>query len=237
MHEDKKEKITYRSLEPGMSEALVKCIRNVYGDSYPLSEFYNPDAVESLLKQKLLFSEVAIDKNGDIVATLSTQLKNLPARSVYIPEAYRDQIDGIYKQIKCDRKTLTAGKDKLPHNSTYKTSLNVKTAVISMHLERAGADLMEVLGLLDTAASKDACEVQYIDLPLDNPGCGLAVEMARDNGFLYGGLILERSGSDRLRLQKLDSSTFLPEDIKISSEEALSFLNHCLTEMGGRQFK
>ena len=72
MQKDKKKKIIYRSLEPGMTGALVKCIRSVYADTYPLLEFYNPDDIERLLSQKLLYSEVAINEDGDIVANLST---------------------------------------------------------------------------------------------------------------------------------------------------------------------
>lgn len=330
MKEAKKEEIVYRSLEPGMSEALVKCIRSVYGDSYPLTEFYDPDCIESLIKQKLLYSEVAINQDGEIIANLSTQLekvgdrtadasagmvaapfrgygtilqlgmrmvsvyeelglcgvqlysitlhtitqkliadgggiltgvlpahfpkgttadgfkgasgrvgvvsfymplKKLPSRSVYVPLEYKEQICNIYKQVKCDREVLRPSKDKLATDSIYEITSYNQTGVIHMRLDRVGSDTGNVLNFLDATAFENASEVDYLDIPLNDSACGFAVDLARAKGFVYGNLILERGNTDRLRLQKLDNSTFLPENMQLTSEAAKSFLNLILKEI------
>jgi hypothetical protein len=330
MSKDQKEKIVYQSLKPGMSEALARFIKSVYGDTYPIKGFYNPEFIENLLAQKILYSIVAIDEDGQIVGNISTQLekegdltadttagmvatgfrglgiigqlglrmayvyeklglcgvqlyaitlhtitqkqisdgggivtgilpahfqkgtvadgfskargrvgvvsyyfplKNMPSRSVYIPQAYKNRIYNIYKRTKCDREFLSPRKDNLLTHSIHEISINDRTDVISLRLIRAGNDMGEVLDTLTDTAFENSYDVQYIDISLSDPGCGFAVDHAKRKDFLYGCLILEREGSDRLRLQKLNRSTFILEDLHLSSKEAKSFLNLILHEM------
>lgn len=77
----------------------------------------------------------------------------------------------------------------------------------------------------------ESMEVSYIDLPLDNPNIDLAVEISRKQGFFFGGLLVERCGCDRLRLQKVQPELFDPAGLSIASERGGELLKFILGDM------
>jgi serine/threonine-protein kinase RsbW len=66
---------TIRGLEAGDAPSLVRCVLRCYGDSYPFRAFYDADEIRSLLSHGLLYSAVALDRQGEVVAHLGVVLE------------------------------------------------------------------------------------------------------------------------------------------------------------------
>ena len=88
--------VTCRSLGADETDLLVQCIRSVYGDSYPLPEFYDAGFIRERIEQGLLHSEIAVNEAGEAVGNLCTQLEQLgdytgDSTALIVNEAYRGQ--------------------------------------------------------------------------------------------------------------------------------------------------
>jgi len=70
-----------RRLEPEDAPALVRCVRRCYGGTYLHRDFYDPEAIRSLLQRGLLHSGIALDETGEVVAHLGMLLERVGDRT------------------------------------------------------------------------------------------------------------------------------------------------------------
>jgi hypothetical protein len=73
--------LEFRRLEPGDAPALVRCLRRCYGDTYLHRDFYDLEAIRSLLQRGLLHSGIAVDESGEVVAHLGMLLERVGDRT------------------------------------------------------------------------------------------------------------------------------------------------------------
>jgi hypothetical protein len=92
----------------------------------------------------------------------------------------------------------------------------VKNAYQRLRIDRLGHDYSPMLEHFVDRSTP--LELSYIDIPLDNPHIDGVVKLAREKGFFFGGLLVERCGSDLLRLQKVQPDLFDPAGLSIASE-------------------
>ncbi len=76
--------------------------------------------------------------------------------------------------------------------------------MLNVHVTAAGEDLAPVV---EAALSDHAIRVTHVDLCMDDPGIGHAVESLRQLGFRFCALLPEFAHTDVLRLQRLTHPT------------------------------
>lgn len=102
-------------------------------------------------------------------------------------------------------------------------------------LERLGADFSMLLQSAIARSQAESCELMTVDISLQNSGVDLAVAQAREQGFFFGALTVERCGGDRLRLQRYRHSLSAPDAMVISSEEGRELLDFVVSDNATRQ--
>ena len=88
------EAIQYQSLTADKPELLIQCIRNVYGDSYPLEEFYDPAFIAEEIRGGLLHSEVALNEAGEAIGNICTHLEQV---ADYTADGSVTMVDSRYR--------------------------------------------------------------------------------------------------------------------------------------------
>lgn len=329
---DQESQLEYSLLQPQDAELLAAGLRRVYGDSYPIGEFYDPAYVADLISAGKLFTVVARNTAGDVVAQMSTVLERrgdvtadgsalmvaseyrglgataqlgwamsgvyqdqaicglhlyalalhdrvqrksgeagavvtgvlpawfsrsarvdgypypagrrigavclymplaaLPDRRVILPSAYADLLAGIYRRLPAERELLAAGAAPLrPGPSQLRRDDKPGNGLRRLVVDSAGADLPRQIEEL-AASGSSGIEVQLLDLSLSDERIDHAVRLARRAGFCFGALMVDRCGTDYLRLQRYDDSLVSPEAMVIASPEAQALLEQVLLERG-----
>lgn len=309
---------------------LSSCIRNVYGETYPIPDFYDPSYIRDSIEARKLYSVVAINKEGQIVGNLSTILEKvgdftadgsalmvsreyrgqgilwklgekmaetyqdqgiaglhlyalalhdivqnqsqnagavvtgilpgyfsrkvkasgyeypdarigsvtlymplapLPKRASYIPDVYSGVLSDTYVRLGLDRDLIAADeKPFLPAKTSYFIDSKAANKHLRVVIKRIGMDLIDVVRQHLPKLAPPEYEVVYLDLPLSDPAVGYAVENVRQLRFFYGALMIERCGSDWLRLQRYDRHLVAPEAMKIASEVGANLLSFILSD-------
>lgn len=318
--------ISYLSLTPATASKLGECIQRVYGESYPLPEYYNGDYVAGLLADKLLYSEVALSPQGEAIGTNSTQLEQigdltadgtmtmvdenfrglriltslgtrmtsvyqqlgiaylqlyalalhhivqeqsaaagaavtgilptyfshratmsgfnsnedrvgavvmhlplgqLPQRQIYLPAIYREPVENVYLKLGLRREVSNASGNLPDSPCTAVRDAKPSNQLLRLRFDLLGRDFST---LVSQALSEPGFDIFYLDLPLADPAIHQAVEIAREIGFFYGSLILERCGSDRIRMQYYDQALYQPDNLKIASDEGKALRDFVLKD-------
>jgi hypothetical protein len=158
-------------------------------------------------------------------------LAPLPKRANYIPEIYSDVLSDTYARLGLDRDLKVADRKAfLPAKTSYFVDSKMANKHLRVVIERIGMDLIDVVRQLLPRSAPPEYEVVYLDLPLSDPAVGYAVENARQLRFFYGALMIERCGSDWLRLQRYDRHLVAPEAMKIASEVGVNLLSFILSD-------
>ena len=322
-------KINYLSLKASEPGLLIECIRNVYGDSYPIEEFYDEGLIAAQITKGLLHSEVAVNDAGEAIGNICTHLEQLgdytadgsvtmvdsryrgcgilgelgirstevyrklglcgihiyalawheivqrqaaeggavevgilpayfsrdietegfshqqyrlasvmmylplsplPARVVYLPKVYKDILSTCYQEIN-GRRYFPAvdGQVAMPEKTLYSLEEKTRNGYQRLRIDRLGCDYSF---LLDQLVHRSAfLELSYLDIPLNNPHIDNIVNQAREQGFFFGGLLVERCGSDLLRLQKAQPDLVDPAGLSIASERGRQLLDFMLKDM------
>ena len=63
-----------RSMNENDAERLSRCVKDCYGDTYPVKDFYDPDKIRSLVRQGLMHSQIAVTGEGEVVGHLGIVL-------------------------------------------------------------------------------------------------------------------------------------------------------------------
>ncbi len=163
--------------------------------------------------------------------TLFMPLAPLPARVCYIPKRYAQVLGGIYEKLALNRHFVTDDSAApLPATSVYSLEDKTGNGQRRIVLERTGSDFAAVLDQVMSLFHKDEAEVLYLDIPLNIPATTCAVEHARERGFFFGALMVDRRGSDRLRLQFYDRFLAAPSAMIVASAEARFLLDYIMTD-------
>ena len=311
--------IHYQPLTPDLAEALVDCVRAVYGEHYSLPEFYDAQKIRNLLERGLLHAFVGLNEHGEIVATLGAQfeaadaitidgrtgmvrseyrqhgalkdlgdrmldiyaspqvhgiqmyavmfhtisqrhglahgcfvtgllpahfppgmvppefppchgrvgalsmyrpMQTLPPARVCLPAPYRDFIRGLYAGHAVPRPEIPQNPNPIAAATRFKFLYNERTHASSAQLTALGADFAAAFDTLVAEAQRRGSAVVYLDIPLADPACSLAVGLANQRGFFFGALLLARQAGDILRLQKLlVPDAVLPGEMKVYSDD------------------
>lgn len=94
--------VRYRKLTEDDAELLAAGIRRVYGNTYPIPEFYDPDWIRDTINAGRLHTIVALDGKGDVVGCMSTVLETpgdltADGSALMVAPEYREQ--GIVAQF------------------------------------------------------------------------------------------------------------------------------------------
>lgn len=293
-------------------------LHQVYGDTYPIREFYDGDHIDELLRIGKFHAVIALNDNGEVVAQMSTVLEQtgdvtadgsalmvdrryrgqgvvanlgakmvevysalklsglhlyalalhdlvqnqsgnagatvtgvlpawfsqrarvdgydypegkrigavclymplaeLPRRQCYLPSRYRSVMEGLYGALKAPRDLSPADLNfQIRYNSLLRHEVKKENGLSRLIVDSAGGDFEQRLNELGT---KTDTELLLLDLSLSDPALERAAGIAREQGFFFGGLMVDRCGADRLRLQRYDPALACPEAMVLASDEA-----------------
>ncbi len=146
-----------------------------------------------------------------------------PLRRVYLPGSYAETLHAIYSEVPVPRDFGQPLPSTAPAEKGRYTALeqagNQQCRII---VHEAGADLPALLLKHRSACDQRACEVIYVELPLGDASIEYAVACARDAGFFYGNLLIERRNTDFLRLQYYPESLAAPDAMALHGERTLA---------------
>ncbi|WP_457680634.1 GNAT family N-acetyltransferase [Thermovibrio sp.] len=139
---------------------------------------------------------------------------------VFLPKRYSRLLREIYGKLGIEVVNRRVPKVGLPKTSGLELSVNFPLSTALIVVEKAGQDLKERIGRKVRKLFSSGIEVVYADLPLDRPFVKQAVEVLREEGFVFAGLMpLFHRERDYLRLQAVKGSYDFRE-IKLYSETA-----------------
>ena len=127
-------------------------------------------------------------------------LAEAPARSLFVPEVYRELLAGMYREAGLERQLEVPEEPELPERSTTTRSLIERGSLARIWVERVGADFESVM-----AGFERPTAVSQVDLLLDDPGVEVAAKVLRSMGFFFCALMPEFASTDLLRLQRLEN--------------------------------
>jgi hypothetical protein len=137
------------------------------------------------------------------VTVVYQPLAAAPAQSIFVPSLYRDRIGGLAEALRLDREILGPGDADIAA-SEISCSQDDARSLTSIVIERAGADLPdELAGLLARARTR----LIHVDLAMNDPAIGAAVDVLRGTGFAYGAWLPGWRGHDVLRAQLVREPT------------------------------
>lgn len=157
-------------------------------------------------------------------------LAEAPARTAYVPKRYRELVSDIYAGIGLERQLVESGSG-LPGAPTYLRSvLDTPRSLARVVVERAGRDLVSEVsrGLRDVGSS--VAHIAHIDLRLSDPSTPESVEVLRELGFFFGGVLPEFRDGDVIRLQSTRQGLLDRSAIAVVSEASERHLDFVLAD-------
>ncbi|MBT4513030.1 MAG: hypothetical protein HOC20_12595 [Chloroflexi bacterium] len=152
-----------------------------------------------------------------------------PPQTIYIPERYQKIIDSVYSRLKQDRAIQISTYQPLIEKTIATIDKKPRQGTARIRIDAVGRNLIEtVAAFKDT--SRSAFPVLYVDLPLADPSSAGFVEGLRSLGFFYAGIVLERSGSDILRMQCMNRNYINPEAIVLARPHGKNLLEFILSD-------
>lgn len=149
----------------------------------------------------------------------------VPERHCYLPDEYADVLDTLYERLPVNRyRSRALPSVSKPAHSLTRLELKPSNEQARLVVERTGEDYSLLIDRLLSASTSRGLEVCYIDISLSDPAVAQSVAIARARGFFFGALIVERCGSDKLRLQRYAAEIAAPEAMVLASSEAEALL-------------
>lgn len=163
--------------------------------------------------------------------TLLMPLAVFPDRRIYLPAQYHQVLSWLCARLPMSRHIEPAETSPAPsERSRISCDLGVQNLQRKLLLQTIGDDLESVLAdhLVQSAAMGE--EVVYLDIPLATAASGYAATCANKLGFFFGALMVERGGTDRLRMQRYIKTLAAPRHMVVASVEAQELLEFVLTD-------
>jgi serine/threonine-protein kinase RsbW len=157
-------------------------------------------------------------------------LAEAPARTVCVPERYREFASDIYARAGLERQLAEVGPG-LPDTPTrLRSVLDTPRSLARVVVERAGRNLVSEVskGLRDVGSS--AAQIVHIDLRLSDPSTPESVETLRELGFFFGGVLPELRDDDVIRLQSARQGPLDRSAIAVVSEVSERLLDFVLAD-------
>ncbi len=129
-----------------------------------------------------------------------------PERSVYLPERYQEQIEGLYAEAHLTRTVLQSDECLGERESELEQAYDERRQILRIGIRRGGSDLASKVGAETRDAAKRGGLVAHVDLPLADPTTPVATDALRTQGFSFAGLLPEYREGDVLRMQWLADS-------------------------------
>ena len=146
-----------------------------------------------------------------------------PLRHIFLPSAYADTLASIYAALPVPRDMQPASTAApVPAHGSYQLLEHGPNRQRRLLVHRAGADLAGQLATQRQAIDAGQIEVLYVELALDDAAVGHGVEASRQQGLFYGNLLIERRGSDYLRLQYYPEALAVPEAMALYGERTIA---------------
>ena len=157
----------------------------------------------------------------------------LPARTVYLPAPYAQVLRGIYAELPAERDLQDCTETvQFPACTVLSLEDKPRNGQRRVLLERTGSDFDSVLAELLHDCDEAGREVIYLDIPLADPGCERAVQVARAQGMFFGALMVDRRGCDRLRMQRYDDILAAPDYMVLATPQARALLDFVQVDRG-----
>lgn len=129
-----------------------------------------------------------------------------PERTVHLPERYREQIEAFYTEAYLPRTILKLDSGIIGAEAELEPSYDARRQTLRIAVAQAGSDLGTQVHAERLEATKRGGLIAHVDLWLGDSGTPAAVELLRDLGFSFAGLLPEYRNGDVLRLQWLSPS-------------------------------
>lgn len=183
--------------------------------------------VETAIEIDVMPSE-AYEKEQSALGRVSTLLMFITVvpkpQTIYVPGRYREYFEYIYQGLD-DRRSFSLSKDDFSPLCTTRIDTQVfefaRLARITVH--EAGSDFERLLVAEEQAAINRNARVIQVWLRLSWPWIGRAVDLVKDHGYFFGGILPQWFGEDGLLMQKILPSINW-EGIHLSSERAQKIL-------------
>lgn len=125
-------------------------------------------------------------------------------QKVYVPRAYKDELEFIYSEVDDIRELAPADKE-LPDDRISQADMELfdfaQVARIALH--RTGSDLSECIGALEGQALDRKCVVIQVWVKTSEAWVGAVVDLLREKGYFFEGALPCWFGDDGLLMQKL----------------------------------
>ncbi|HEY6598921.1 MAG TPA: GNAT family N-acetyltransferase [Pseudomonadales bacterium] len=173
----------------------------------------------------------AIDQGvGALAATVVYQpFTPAPARDVWLPRDYLELAQELYGSARLVRTPQPANDRLKAHDTRAQRSFNARRGLLNVHVTAAGEDLERAI---EAAPSDGAIRITHVDLCMDDPGLGGAVELLRRRGFFFCALLPEFAHTDVLRMQRLTHPTPTSYAPRLANLGARRLLEWMRTESG-----
>ncbi len=159
--------------------------------------------------------------DGRIAATVVYQpFAPAPPRTLWMAAQYVEIAKDLYDAAKLDRTLRLANGPATARVTSSAPSFSKRRGLRHAHVTTVGTDFASVAA---ATVSGDAAVV-HVDLCLDDPGVGPAVETLRDLGFFFCALLPEFAHTDVLRMQHLTSPAATSFAPKLSNAGAARLL-------------
>ena len=147
-------------------------------------------------------------------------MQPLPPAQVCLPAPYRQVIRELYAAQGVPRTEIPRNPHPVAPATRFKFLYDERTDAGSAQLTSIGADFAAALDVMVAEAQRRGSAVVYLDIPLADPACTLAVDLANQRGFFFGALLLARKAGDILRLQKLlVPNAIVPGETKVYADD------------------
>ena len=125
-----------RAMTEGDAEGLARCVTACYGDSYPGRDFYDPEKIRSFFRQGLMYSQIAVTRESEVVGHLGLMLEHTgditaDAIAGFVAPAYRGS-DTMFRLglnlVVAQQELHLVGIQLyalMLHNITYKKTLSI----------------------------------------------------------------------------------------------------------------
>jgi hypothetical protein len=146
--------------------------------------------------------------HGRVSVLLGYFLHKSVPRTVFLPPAYRDELEYLYTGMGVERIFLrTKGDLPAEGDSQGKMDTFAFAQVARMSIHRIGSDFEAFILRLENEACARGTEIFQVWLPLTSPFASAATDILRMHDYFIGGLLPGWFGGDGLLMQKVTCET------------------------------
>ena len=191
--------------------------------------------VLGLAPESMSFKKLGTSAHEQRISTAYNymHLKDWQEKTVHATAEFKDLLEDIYKgcglKAIVDTQVYSPSRPNSRVSSCYVKPLNIGT----IKVDEIGADCGDMMkqGLFQLTMKTGAAMV-YLDLPLEDEDCALAVEQARKLGFVFCALaVAADNGRDALRLQYVNCELDYSQ-IQLTGDTALRIFAFVKGQLG-----